>query len=50
MDPFKKEFKRPLFAIGEITATKRIEVVYADGETKPLPPTGWDHFKAKENE
>ncbi len=47
---FEKEFKRPLFAIGEITAKKQIEVVYAGGETKPLPPTGWDHFKAEENE
>jgi len=49
-DDFKKEFKRPLFTIGEITARKQIEVVYPDGETKPLLPTGWDHFKAKENE
>ena len=47
---FEKKFKRPLFAIGEITAKKQIEVVYPDGETKPLTPTGWDHFKAKENE
>ena len=47
---FEKEFKRPLFAIGEITAKKQIEVVYPDGKTKPLTPTGWDHFKAKENE
>jgi thiamine-monophosphate kinase len=47
---FEKEFKRPLFAIGKITAKKQIEVVYPDGETKPLTPTGWDHFKAKENE
>jgi len=47
---FEKEFKRPLFAIGEITAKKQIEVVYPDGKIKPLPPMGWDHFKAKENE
>jgi thiamine-monophosphate kinase len=47
---FKQEFKRPLFAIGEITAKNQIELVYADGETKPLALTGWDHFKAKENE
>ena len=47
---FEKEFKRPLFAIGEITAKKQIEVAYPEGKTKPLPPTGWDHFKAKENE
>ena len=47
---FENEFKRPLFAIGEITAKKQIELVYPDGETKPLAPTGWDHFKVKENE
>jgi thiamine-monophosphate kinase len=47
---FKKEFKRPLFAVGEITSKEQIEMVYPDGETKPLTPTGWDHFKAKENE
>jgi thiamine-monophosphate kinase len=47
---FEKEFKRPLFAIGEITTEKQIEVVYPDGKTKPITPTGWDHFKAKEDE
>jgi len=47
---FEKEFNRPLFAIGEIIAAKQMEVVYPDGKTKPLTPTGWDHFKAKENE
>ena len=47
---FKKEFKRPLSAIGEITAKKQIEVVYPDGNILPLTPTGWDHFKAKKNE
>lgn len=49
-DAFEKEFNRPLFAIGEITAKKQIELLYSDGETRPLTPTGWDHFKAKENE
>jgi len=47
---FEKEFKHPLFAVGEITAKKQIQIVYPDGETIPLTPTGWDHFKAKENE
>ncbi len=47
---FEKQFKRPLFAIGEITAKKYIELIYSDGATKPLTPTGWDHFKAKDNE
>jgi thiamine-monophosphate kinase len=47
---FEKEFNRPLFAIGEIIKKTQIEVVFPDGETKSLTPTGWDHFKAKENE
>jgi thiamine monophosphate kinase len=47
---FEKEFKRPLFAIGEITAKQQIEVVFPDGKTKTITPTGWDHFKARENE
>jgi thiamine-monophosphate kinase len=47
---FEKEFKRPLFGIGEITATQQIELLYPDGEIKSLTSTGWNHFKAKENE
>ena len=47
---FQKEFKRPLFPIGEIIDEKTIELVYPDGKTKPLSPTGWDHFKAKKDE
>lgn len=47
---FEKEFKHPLYAIGEITTRKQLEVVFPNGETKPLAPSGWDHFKAKENE
>jgi thiamine-monophosphate kinase len=47
---FEREFKRPLFAIGEITAEKQIEIIFPDGKTKPITPTGWDHFMAKENE
>ena len=47
---FQKEFKRPLFAIGEITKDKQMALVYSDGTSKPIVPTGWDHFKAKENE
>ena len=47
---FEREFNRPLFAIGEITTEKQIKIVYQNGKTKPLIPTGWDHFKAKENE
>ena len=47
---FEKKFKRPLFVVGEITADKQFTLIYPDGKTKPIKPTGWDHFKAKENE
>jgi thiamine-monophosphate kinase len=47
---FKEEFGRPLFAIGAITVEEEIKIVYPHGEIKPLALTGWDHFKAKENE
>ncbi len=47
---FEKKFKRPLFIIGEIIAEQQLELTYPGGETKPLIPTGWDHFKAEENE
>jgi thiamine-monophosphate kinase len=47
---FQKEFNRPLFAIGEIRDTQQLELVAPDGKTTPITPTGWDHFKAKENE
>ena len=47
---FQKEFNRPLFPIGEIIDPKTMDLVYPDGKTKPIVPTGWDHFKAKEDE
>lgn len=47
---FAKEFKRPLFEIGEITAEQQLTLVYPDAKTKPITATGWDHFKVKENE
>jgi thiamine-monophosphate kinase len=46
---FEKKFRRPLFAIGEITADKQLTLNYPDGQTRPIMPTGWDHFKAKEH-
>jgi len=47
---FQKEFSRPLFPIGEIIDQEKLELVYPDGKTAPITPTGWDHFKAKEDE
>ena len=47
---FAKEFKRPLFKIGEITAEKQFTLVYPGSKTKPITPAGWNHFRTKENE
>ena len=47
---FERKFKRPLFAIGEITGDKQIVLVNSDGTTQPIIPSGWDHFKVKGNE
>ena len=41
---FQKQFKRPLYRIGEITADNRLESIYPDGTSKPIAPRGWDHF------
>jgi thiamine-monophosphate kinase len=42
---FEQHFGRPLYVIGEITASPGIELVHADGHTTAVAPTGWDHFK-----
>jgi thiamine-monophosphate kinase len=42
---FQSEFKRPLFCIGEINDTNRLEIIHPDGTTNPIVPTGWNHFK-----
>jgi thiamine-monophosphate kinase len=42
---FQAAFGRPLYAIGEITDTARMELVDDAGHSAPISPTGWDHFK-----
>lgn len=42
---FQTAFGRPLYAIGEITATGRMELADAAGNIALLVPTGWDHFR-----
>ena len=42
---FQKKFNRPLFEIGEITAGKEMKMNYPDGASKPIAPSGWNHFK-----
>lgn len=42
---FKAEFKKPLFRIGEITDKNRLDLICPGGRTRPITPTGWNHFK-----
>ena len=44
---FQKQFKRPLFRLGEITAARGMKIDYPDGSSSPIVPTGWDHFRDK---
>ena len=41
---FQKHFKQPLYAIGEVSASNRIELVDETGRATPIPASGWDHF------
>jgi thiamine-monophosphate kinase len=41
---FQAEFKKPLFLIGEINDSNHLEIIYPDGSSKPITPTGWNHF------
>jgi len=44
---FQKKFNRPLFRIGEITAGREMEINCPDGSSRPITPSGWDHFRDK---
>jgi thiamine-monophosphate kinase len=43
---FQTTFKRRLFRIGEITAEKKMEIIYPDGSSRQIALTGWNHFRA----
>jgi thiamine-monophosphate kinase len=47
---FEKEFDRPLFYIGEITAGRDPLLTLPDGRVMPIAKKGWDHFKENSNE
>jgi thiamine-monophosphate kinase len=42
---FQKKFNRPLFRIGEISDTHRMELVWPDGRMSAFSPSGWNHFR-----
>jgi len=43
---FQDEFERPLFHLGKITNKTGMEIIFPDGSSRPVMPTGWNHFKA----
>jgi thiamine-monophosphate kinase len=42
---FEQGFGRPLYRIGEITDSMRIELIEGEGRSTLVTPTGWDHFR-----
>ncbi len=41
---YKKTFSQPIYELGEITDSKKMELVFSDGSTREVLPEGWDHF------
>ena len=33
------------FSHRQTTADSRLEIIYPNGTSKPIPPRSWDHFK-----
>jgi thiamine monophosphate kinase len=42
---FQNNFNRPLFALGRITDTQQMDLMWPDGRIRSFAPSGWDHFK-----
>jgi thiamine monophosphate kinase len=42
---YEKHFGKPLFELGEITDTCRLELVDSAGRVRPAAAEGWNHFK-----
>ena len=42
---YVKRFRNPLYQIGEITDSGKMELVLSDGQIRSFTPSGWDHFK-----
>ena len=42
---YEKHFGKPLFELGEITDTCRLELVDSAGRIRPAVAEGWNHFK-----
>ena len=46
-EKYLKTFNSPLYPIGKITNSGKMEIVDSSGRVKGFKPEGWDHFKSK---
>lgn len=46
---YQSTFNQPLYPIGEITDSRKIELINPDGQVSEIAPAGWDHFKDHSN-
>ena len=46
-DAYRTAFGQPLYPLGEITGTGKMELVQADNRVRDISPWGWNHFKTK---
>jgi len=44
---YRKRFGTPLYVIGEMTDSGKLEIVDGNGECKTLSPKGWNHFRTE---
>ncbi len=44
---YLKRFRNPLYRIGEITDSGKMELILWNGQVRSFTPSGWDHFKTQ---
>ena len=44
---YLRRFRNPLYQIGEITESGKMELFLSNGQIISFTPSGWDHFKAE---
>ena len=42
---YLKRFRNPLYQIGEITDSGKMELILSNGQIRFFTPSGWDHFQ-----
>ncbi len=45
---YREKFGKPLFFMGEITGSGAMELIYENGKSRIITPSGWDHFEKRQ--